>query len=322
MTTNSTTGHSDFIDKIFTRPDTTKPYDYVFNCAGETRSSEDDEVYRSRTYDLSVGLGRAAAARKVGCFVECSTGQVYSASASESRESDKLKPWTRGAKWKLSTEEALTKLATEQNLPLVILRFAFVYGEYSVGNLSTVLCLARTFQAKNEKMEWLWDRDLRVNSVHVRDAVRAIWHAAEWYTGQRAGKGRDRGASNPPVFNIVDHGHLSQGAVADLVAARFDIVCTFHGKLVSTLARLNLENIVDNSNDETLDLWAELQEKAEIKPGPISPFLEVELLKDNDLSMNGSAFESTTGFKYEHEKLDAKQLDQVLESYKRMGWWP
>ena len=27
-------------------------------------------------------------------------------------------------------------------------------------------------------MEFLWDKDLKVNTVHVSDVVRAIWHVA------------------------------------------------------------------------------------------------------------------------------------------------
>lgn len=57
--------------------------------------------------------------------------------------------------------------------------------------------------------------------------------------------------------------------------------------------------MVDDVNDETLDPWAELQEKAGISkanPNPLSPFMEKEILKDTDLSLDGSLFEKETGF--------------------------
>ena len=53
-------------------------------------------------------------------------------------------------------------------------------------------------------------------------------------------------------------------------------------------------------NDETLDPWAELQAKAGIVgagSSPLTPFMEKELLKDADLSLDGSFFEKTVGFK-------------------------
>jgi hypothetical protein len=78
----------------------------------------------------------------------------------------------------------------------------------------------------------------------------------------------------------------------------FNIPTGFHGTIVSTFARLHLESVVDDVNDELLDPWAELQENAGIsQTTPLSPFVEKELLKDTDLSMDGSAFEKVTNFK-------------------------
>lgn len=54
---------------------------------------------------------------------------------------------------------------------------------------------------------------------------------------------------------------------------------------------------MDDVNDEILDPWADLQTKAGIpQTTPLSPFMEKELLKDTDLSLDGSAFEQATGF--------------------------
>jgi hypothetical protein len=79
----------------------------------------------------------------------------------------------------------------------------------------------------------------------------------------------------------------------------FGIETGFHGTLISTFARLNLDHVVDEVNDDTLDPWAELQNAAGISQStPLSPFMEKELLKDTDLSMDGSAFEQETGFTY------------------------
>lgn len=90
---------------------------------------------------------------------------------------------------------------------------------------------------------------------------------------------------------------VAQGILANLIHETFNIPTGFHGTLISAFARLNLEHVVDDVNDETLDPWAELQEKAGIsKSGPLSPFMEKELLKDTDLSLDGSFFEKETGF--------------------------
>lgn len=85
---------------------------------------------------------------------------------------------------------------------------------------------------------------------------------------------------------------------------------------------MNLDSVVDEINNDMLDPWAELQERAELTPGPLGPFVEKELLKDTDLSLDGAAFEKETGFKYLHDRLTEKEVREVVESYKRMGWWP
>ena len=95
--------------RIFDRKDG-KQWDYVFNCGGETKYSQEDEVYKVRSLGLSLAVGKEAARRGVKCFVELSTGMVYKADSSPSKETDKLKPWSRIAVFKLQAEEELAKI--------------------------------------------------------------------------------------------------------------------------------------------------------------------------------------------------------------------
>ena len=91
---------------------------------------------------------------------------------------------------------------------------------------------------------------------------------------------------------------IAQGIMSKLMHDIFSIDTGFHGTIISAFARLNMDHVVDEVNDETLDPWAELQTKAGISQStPLSPFMEKELLKDTDLSLNGSAFETATGFR-------------------------
>lgn len=87
-----------------------KQWDYVFNCGGETRYSQEDEVYKLRSLALSLAVGKEAAKRGVKAFVELSTGMVYKPDSSASKENDKLKPWSRIAHFKLQAEEELAKI--------------------------------------------------------------------------------------------------------------------------------------------------------------------------------------------------------------------
>lgn len=89
-------------------------------------------------------------------------------------------------------------------LNLVILRLANVYGEYGSKVIATMLCMARVYSYLGEEMKWLWTKDLRSHTVHVTDAARSVWTAADWYCNGK--KKWDESWGSVPVFNIVDHG--------------------------------------------------------------------------------------------------------------------
>ena len=85
-----------------------------------------------------------------------------------------------------------------------MLRLAHVYGPYDSKYVGTALSLARVYQQLGKELKWLWTKDLRVHTVHVTDVARALWIAAEWYAGGKAGW--DGSWGDVPVFNVVDHG--------------------------------------------------------------------------------------------------------------------
>lgn len=166
--------------------------------------------------------------------------------------------------------------------------------------------------------------------IHVSDAVRALWTAAVWRgntpwaaTPVLAATPRDPSLPRPfyPVFNLVDHSDTTQKRLADLIATVFGIPTGFHSKLVSAFARRNLDSLLDDMNEETLDTWGELAEKSGVAKGPIGPYAEVGLLREQHLNLDGGEFERTTGFRYERV-LDERAVRGVIDSYRRMGWWP
>jgi hypothetical protein len=181
--------------------------------------------------------------------------------------------------------------------------------------------MARVYKSLDEEMKWLWTKDLRTNTVHIHDVTRALWAVANWYDAGKAGWDATKG--KVPTFNVVDKGATTQGVMADIIADIFGIRTGFEGQLVSTFARLNMDSVVDDVNDEVLGPWADLLAEAKItRPGPLSPFMEKELLKDTDLSMDGSQLEKLVGFQYEKPKITKELVEEVIESYKKMKWWP
>lgn len=182
--------------------------------------------------------------------------------------------------------------------------------------------MARVYQHIEHEMKMLWTKDLRTNTAHVHDVARALWAMAAWLD---AGKAKwDAGSmGSVPTFNVVDKGATCQGIIVDIIGDIFKIETGFQGQLISTFARLNLESVVDDVNDETLGPWADLLADAGItRPGPLTPFMEKELLKDTALSMDGTRLETVLDFKYEKPVMTKELVEEVLESYRSMKWWP
>jgi len=182
--------------------------------------------------------------------------------------------------------------------------------------------MARVYKALESEMKWLWTKGLRQNTVHIDDVSRALWAVAGWYT---AGKDKwDNGTMGKvPTFNIVDKGVTTQGTMAEIIGEIFGIETGFQGTVISSFAKMNLDSVVDDVNDELLGPWADLLADAGItRPGPLTPFMEKELLKDTDLSMDGSRLEQVVGFTYEKPTITKELVEEVIESYKQMKWWP
>jgi len=236
-------------------------------------------------------------------------------------ETSPLKPWLKIAKYKLQAEEGLEKLAKEQGLRYVSLRLAHVYGPYDLGFLARGLCLARVYESQGKELKWLWGKDLRVNTVHVSDVCSAAWLAAQW-----CARTQTSASTSAPdrAFNIVDGGDTSQGTLATLFGGIFSLQTGFQGTLISSFAKLNLDSVVDDVNEEILQPWADLLKEKRIAEGvsPLSPFMEKELLKDCDLCLSAGKAVKVLGWVRGVERLGVEQVREVVESYRRRGWWP
>ena len=110
-------------------------------------------------------------------------------------------------RWKLQAEEDLAKV---EGLNLLVFRMSHVYGPYTSKFLGTALCMARVYQSLNKEMKWLWKEDLRTNTVHVEDVVRALWTGAEWYI--KAPR------TSPQTFNITDHGNTCKSIAPSILS--------------------------------------------------------------------------------------------------------
>ncbi|KAL9095771.1 MAG: hypothetical protein Q9163_006498 [Psora crenata] len=319
------------LDRLFT-PTTATHYSYVFNCGGETRYSQDPSVYHLRNTQLSTNLAEYCAKQDPKpALIEFSTGIIYKPPSSATitaggcPETASLKPWLKIAKAKLAAEEALEKLARERGLRHATLRLAHVYGPYDVGFLARGLCLARVYQSLGQDMKWLWGKDLRVHTVHIDDVCTAAWAAAAWVADDGSHPPTGSTTAADRAFNIADDGDTSQQTLADLIHDIFHIETGFQGSLISQFAKLNLDSVVNDVNEEILQPWADLLKQKGLDGGqgsPLSPFMEKELIKDCNLALNNAKAKQELAWHVHRPRLTADAIREVIASYEKMRWWP
>jgi hypothetical protein len=273
----------------------------VFNLASETKYNEEPVVYEERVVQIAKCVieeckKHTPALKRI---IEVSTAQVYEHHSKPSAESAKIKPWTTLAEYKYKAEQ----LWLDSGLPVVILRPAIVYGPGDSAGLMPRITMGRVYKFTGEKMRLLWGGDLKLNTVHVQDVCRAMWHMTSHGNTGRA-------------YNLADKNDTDQKKFNAILEKIFGIRTSFFGAVKNKFAKLNLKLATEYTNDMHLPPWAMLCNKFKIESTPISPYVAPALLYDRSLSVDGSLIENT-GFAYKHphvtEDLIREELDYWIE---------
>lgn len=147
-------------------------------------------------------------------------------------------------------------------------------------------------------MKFLWSGDLRINTVHVLDVCRAIWHAC---TTLPAGA----------LYNLADKTDTTQGSLNALLESMFGIETGFQPSLVSSAAQMAMKTVAGEINEQHLNPWSELCQSAGITNTPLTPYLDVELLYNKHMSISGEGIEKT-GFTYEKPQMTNAILNEQV----------
>jgi len=292
----------DSIEKMFSGD---KKFKIVFNLAAETKLSQTDEVYKEKVYDLSIMVAKAAVKHGAERFVEVSTAQIYEPKKSASKEDDTKKPWTGFASYKLKAEEDLMKMS---GLHWNIVRPAIVYGPGDNSGISPRLICGAVYKHLNEKMKFLWSSNLKMNTVHVNDVCKALWHIATK-------------CPEKEIYNLCDKNDTTQGSVNAHLEKIFGIKTGFMGDMVSQVAKLNMKSVTEEVNDKHLRPWSELCKKENITNTPLTPYLDIELLYNNHLSVDGTKIEKS-GFKYDYPQMTEQLLRDQVDYYVKQKLFP
>jgi len=281
-------------------------YDYVINLAAETKYGHTDEVYAERVEHLSLACAKEAAKHKVKRFIEVSTAQVYEPSEKIKKEDGKLEPWTNIAKYKLKVEGELKGIS---GLNFIVVRPAVIYGPGDRTGIAPRIICGAIYKHLNETMKFLWTKDLKINTVHVHDVVRALFHLCT--------KG-----NSGDIYNLADKSDTDQGKVNALLEKMFGIQTKFAGKMLSGIAsKLSMDNIVKEVNDKHVAPWSKMTKEKGIEITPLSPYLDQELLYKKYLAIDGSKIEST-GFKYEVPLITEEKLREWVKYYTALKLFP
>jgi len=291
------------VDKTFTLEG--GKFNYVFNLAAETKYGQTDEVYEQKVFDVAVKVGDAAKKAGVDKFVEMSTAQVYQPHSKKSKEDAKIEPWTAQAKYKYRCEQHLASIG---GLPLVILRAATVYGPGDTSGIAPRIITAAVYKHLDEKMKFLWSGDLKMNTVHVFDVCKAMWHAA---TTIPAGT----------IYNLADKNETDQEAINVFLEKIFKIKTGFHGSMLSNVAKLKLKEVTEVANDKHLKPWSDLCKDAGIVNTPLTPYIDQELFYNNALSVDGLAIEAT-GFTYDYPKMTEELIRTEIQYFVDQNVFP
>jgi nucleoside-diphosphate-sugar epimerase len=281
-------------------------WDYVVNLAAATKYSQAKEVYDANIVETSKNL--SAAAKKYGCkrYIEVSTSQVYESKNKPTGEDGKLRPWTGIGVASLEAENFVRSVS---GLDFIVVRPAIVYGSSDVLGITPRLIIGSIYKETGKKMESLYSKDLRFNTVHVKDVARALWFLAE---NGKAGE----------TYNLVDNGDTDQGKVNKILEEIFGIRTTFlNGVKMSMASAAGTKFLVGLANDTHLKPFSDACKKYGIADTPLTPYLDEELIKETPTAVEGKKILSL-GFTYDYPEITADLCREVLEDFVTKGFFP
>lgn len=209
------------------------------------------------------------------------------------------------AKASLSAEEAVAASGVSYN----IVRPAIVYGPGDQQGVTPRLIMGAVYQKLDKKMEMLWDKGLRLNTVHVRDVVKALHTVATK-------------APEKEVYNLADSSDSDQGSISGMVAQLFGIKYDFMGSIKSgVVTSISIKMVADTANDDHLKPWSDLLKEHGIADSPLTPYLDEELLYNNSYSVDGSKV-TGLGFTYDHPTVTIDLLYEVIRDFEQKKVFP
>ncbi|KAB5594850.1 NAD-dependent epimerase/dehydratase family protein [Ceratobasidium theobromae] len=327
------------VSKMFDPPEGQEPYSYVFDCTGELSYMREDPVQIDFTAMIAHLIGTEAARRGVKAYVRL-THPFYETSVEKTvhDEKDKLKPLgVRGTWW----HETLRVLASIKDLNLVILRIGAIYGPgNNWGIITPRIALGPVYKHLGMEMKYLWSGGLRLNTIHVDDVAGGMWACAQWMAERGRAQADAEAGEELHFFNDkarcaevafvppptdVDDSDSTQQTIGQLIAGMFGVKFGFHGFFMNTLAKVDLDAMIQDINDMHVSTWFTLcqQSTPPIPPtGPISLFNEAHSFGMHSIAYSNAKFKKAIPYTLMHPLFNRKEVEDTIESFRAEGNWP
>jgi len=175
--------------------------------------------------------------------------------------------------------------------------------------LTPRMIVGSIYKESGETLKSLYSKELKINTVHVKDVVKALWFLTTH---------GDSGS----IWNLADKNDTDQGKVNKWLEEIYGIKTKFFGAVEMTGAKaLGTKYLVGVANDLHLKPFSDACKKYNIMDTPLTPYLDEELIKENSISVDGTAIEKL-GFVYDYPVPNAELLKQVMEDYVAKGVFP
>jgi len=201
------------------------------------------------------------------------------------------------------------KKIKEAGIDHIIVRPALCYGTADQLSLTPRLIIGSIQKEEKKKMECLYSKDLRLNTVHADDVAKALhFLCTHGHSGD--------------VYNLADKNDTDQGKINDLLEKIFGIKTSFlnAAKMMGASA-MGTKFLVGFANDEHLKPFSDACKKYGINDTPLTPYLDEELIKEVSVAVDGSAIEKL-GFKYDHPNVTVESLKEVMDDFIKKGYFP
>ncbi|XP_055588230.1 uncharacterized protein LOC129740545 [Uranotaenia lowii] len=281
-------------------------WDYVINCAAETKPGQTDPVYQEGIVKLTANVANESAKQRVKRFVELGTGSMFSNDRHPQSEDCPVEPWTMVGKYKAQIEQELKKI---DGLRFTILRLPICYGVGDKKGLTPRIIIAGIYRYLQETMKLLWTGSMKMNVVHVEDVCCALWELMQ--NEKTVGE----------TINVCDDSDATQETITNLLADIFGIEVDYWGVVMSNMTKMDMAGAIEEVNDKHLGPWAEICQADEIMNTPLTPYMDQELLLHKHLYLDNSKMKKF-GYQLRRPRIIREYLEEIIRDFIAMKHFP